>query len=202
MKCKTFIQAFGRKLESLCLSSASAARSLPLTCTNISDAKKKGLSFISNRQQRKEGMFCASELAGIEPTPARSIRAVYARLNLSGCLSYSDAISVIQENHRYISHINLGYATLVMPLSILVYATLQFGICHLPFWSMPLTILVYATFHFGLCYFPFVYMPLSILGYATFHPGICYFPFWDMPLSILVYATFHFGICRSYVYHM
>ncbi len=30
----------------------------------------KGLSFISNRQRRKEGTFCASELAGIEPTPA------------------------------------------------------------------------------------------------------------------------------------
>ncbi len=28
-------------------------------------------------------MFCASELAGIEPTPARSGRAGYARLNLS-----------------------------------------------------------------------------------------------------------------------
>ncbi len=31
--------------------------------------KKKGLSFISNRQRRKEGTFCASGLAGIEPTP-------------------------------------------------------------------------------------------------------------------------------------
>jgi hypothetical protein len=30
---------------------------------------KKGLSIISNRQRRKEGTFCASELAGIEPTP-------------------------------------------------------------------------------------------------------------------------------------
>jgi hypothetical protein len=30
---------------------------------------RKGLSFISNRQRRKEGTFCASELAGIEPTP-------------------------------------------------------------------------------------------------------------------------------------
>ncbi len=30
---------------------------------------KKGLSFISNRQRRKEGTFCASGLAGIEPTP-------------------------------------------------------------------------------------------------------------------------------------
>jgi hypothetical protein len=29
----------------------------------------KGLSFISNRQRRKEGTFCASGLAGIEPTP-------------------------------------------------------------------------------------------------------------------------------------
>jgi hypothetical protein len=30
---------------------------------------QKGLSFISNRQRRKEGTLCASELAGIEPTP-------------------------------------------------------------------------------------------------------------------------------------
>ncbi len=36
---------------------------------------KKGLSFISSRQRRKEGTFRASGLAGIEPTPARSVRA-------------------------------------------------------------------------------------------------------------------------------
>jgi hypothetical protein len=35
---------------------------------------KKGQSFISNRQRRKEGTFCASELAGIEPTPPRRSR--------------------------------------------------------------------------------------------------------------------------------
>ncbi len=42
-----------------------------------------GLSFISNRQMRKEGMFGASELAGIEATPSRFGRAGYARFNLS-----------------------------------------------------------------------------------------------------------------------
>jgi hypothetical protein len=32
---------------------------------------QRGLSFISNRQRRKEGKFCPSQLAGIEPnTPA------------------------------------------------------------------------------------------------------------------------------------
>ncbi len=31
--------------------------------------QKKGLSFISNRQRRKEGAFGALKLAGIEPTP-------------------------------------------------------------------------------------------------------------------------------------
>ncbi len=36
--------------------------------TDFTD-KKKGLSFISNRQRRKEGTYCASGLAGIEPTP-------------------------------------------------------------------------------------------------------------------------------------
>ncbi len=44
---------------------------------------KKGLRFISNRQRRKEGTFCASELAGIEPTPAHYRRVGYACLNLS-----------------------------------------------------------------------------------------------------------------------
>ncbi len=38
---------------------------------------------ILNCQRRKEGTFCASELAGIEPTPALSRRVGYARLNLS-----------------------------------------------------------------------------------------------------------------------
>jgi hypothetical protein len=44
---------------------------------------QKGLSFISNRQRRKEGTFSASasELAEIEPTPAHSRRAGYARKN-------------------------------------------------------------------------------------------------------------------------
>jgi hypothetical protein len=41
--------------------------------TNV-ECSLKGLNFISNRQRRKEGTFCASELAGIEPTPARSGR--------------------------------------------------------------------------------------------------------------------------------
>jgi hypothetical protein len=46
-------------------------------------SKKKGLSLILNRQRQKEGTFCVSALAAIEPTPARSGRAGYARLNLS-----------------------------------------------------------------------------------------------------------------------
>jgi hypothetical protein len=45
--------------------------------------KKGGLSFISIRQRRKEGMFCALRSAGIEPTPALSGRAGYVSLNLS-----------------------------------------------------------------------------------------------------------------------
>ncbi len=60
-----------------------------LTFSNVGVIK--GLSFISNRQRRKEGTFRASGLAGIEPTPARSGRAGYARLNLSataGVITY------------------------------------------------------------------------------------------------------------------
>ncbi len=52
---------------------------------------KMGLSFISNRRRRKEGTFCAAELAGIEPTPAHSRRAVYVRLNLSAT---ADIVSI------------------------------------------------------------------------------------------------------------
>ncbi len=44
---------------------------------------RKGLSFISNRQRRKEGTFCASELAGIEPTPPAPKGAGYVRLDHS-----------------------------------------------------------------------------------------------------------------------
>jgi hypothetical protein len=69
------------------------------------------------------------------------------------------AISIIQEKYRYISHINLRYATRI-------YATFQ----KFPLWYMPLSILAYATFHSGICHFPF---------------WICHFPLWYMPLSIL-----------------
>ncbi len=49
----------------------------------MSGTKKKGLSFVSNRQRRKEGTFCASELAGIEPTPPAPKRAGYVLLDHS-----------------------------------------------------------------------------------------------------------------------
>jgi hypothetical protein len=44
-------------------------------------SNKKGLSFISNRQRWKEGTFCASELAEIEPTPPAPKGAGYVRLD-------------------------------------------------------------------------------------------------------------------------
>jgi hypothetical protein len=47
------------------------------------ESLQKGLSFISNCQRWKECMFCVSELAGIEPTPAQSRRTGCAHLNLS-----------------------------------------------------------------------------------------------------------------------
>ena len=54
---------------------------------------KKGLSFISNRQRRKEGTFCASELAGIEPTPPapeeQGMPALPTRLREGMCLGSS-----------------------------------------------------------------------------------------------------------------
>jgi hypothetical protein len=51
----------------------------PRPTTNpLQSALIMGLSFISNRQRRKEGTFSELELAGIEPTSARSGRAGYA----------------------------------------------------------------------------------------------------------------------------
>ena len=44
---------------------------------------RKGLSFISNRQRRKEGTFCVLELQGIEPMPSAPERAEYVRLDHS-----------------------------------------------------------------------------------------------------------------------
>jgi hypothetical protein len=66
-----------------------------------------------------------------------------AERTLRTCININHTISIVQGKHRYISHINLVYATLV-------YATFHSGICHFPFWHMPLSILVYATFHFGI----------------------------------------------------
>jgi hypothetical protein len=51
---------------------------------------KRGLSFISNRQRRKEGTFCASELAGIEPTPPAPKGAGYVRLDHSATVGNSN----------------------------------------------------------------------------------------------------------------
>jgi hypothetical protein len=59
--------------------------------------KKKGLSYISYRQRRKEGTFRASGLAGIESTPARSVRAGYARLNLSATAAQSMSLAVAMD---------------------------------------------------------------------------------------------------------
>ncbi len=100
-------------------------------------------------------------------------------LSARTCINIDHAISIIPGKHRYNSHINLGYATLV-------YATFHSGIYHFPFWHMPLSnvsILVDTTFHFGICHVPFWHMPLSILAYATFHSGICHFPFCDMSIA-------------------
>jgi hypothetical protein len=49
----------------------------------VDAASDKGLSFITNRQRRNEGTFCASELAGIEPTPPAPKEAGYVRLDHS-----------------------------------------------------------------------------------------------------------------------
>ncbi len=53
-------------------------------------SQKKGLSFISNRQRRNEGTFCASELAGIEPTQPAPKGAGYVRLDHSATVGILD----------------------------------------------------------------------------------------------------------------
>ncbi len=57
--------------------------------------KMGGLSFISNRQRRKEGTFCASELAEIELTPPAPKGAVYVRLDHSLKISFNFSIRLI-----------------------------------------------------------------------------------------------------------
>ena len=56
----------------------------------------KGLSFISNRQRRKEGTFCASELAGIEPTPPAPKGSGYVRVLHDDTSIDSDIMPVVQ----------------------------------------------------------------------------------------------------------
>jgi len=51
------------------------------------NVKKNGLSFIKNRQRRNEGTFCASELAGIEPTPPAPKGEEYVRLDHSATVT-------------------------------------------------------------------------------------------------------------------
>jgi hypothetical protein len=48
------------------------------------------LSFIANRQRRKEGTFSSSELAGIEPTPPAPKGAGYVRLDHSATVGMND----------------------------------------------------------------------------------------------------------------
>jgi hypothetical protein len=74
--CPTIIRRPG-----LCISNLRTTRHIPAInrrksssgnklITNLTMSPvKKGLSFISNRQRQNEGTFCASGLAGIEPTP-------------------------------------------------------------------------------------------------------------------------------------
>jgi hypothetical protein len=54
----------------------------------LSISGTKGLSFITNRQRWNEGTFCASELAGIEPTPPAPKGAGYVRLDHSATVGY------------------------------------------------------------------------------------------------------------------
>ncbi len=54
----------------------------------------KGTKLHFNRQRRKEGKFCASELAGIEHTPPAPNGAGYVRLDHSATVCMYDPNSV------------------------------------------------------------------------------------------------------------
>ncbi len=57
---------------------------------------ERGLSFISNRQRRKEGTFCASEFAGIEPTPPAPKGAGYVRLDHSATVQSGRPVRLLR----------------------------------------------------------------------------------------------------------
>ncbi len=59
------------------------ARIQQLLLLKINSFENKGTKLHFNRQRRKEGTFCASELAGIEPTPPAPKGAGYVRLDHS-----------------------------------------------------------------------------------------------------------------------
>jgi hypothetical protein len=54
---------------------------------NLYTMQNKGTKLHFNRQRRKEGTFCASELAGIEPTPPAPKGAGYVLLDHSATAS-------------------------------------------------------------------------------------------------------------------
>jgi hypothetical protein len=123
LKCKTFIQAFGGK--SLCLSSASAAR----TCINI---------MIDHATSIIKDIFHIL-ISGMSLWYMPLSILAYATFHFGIC----------HFPFRYMPPSILSYATFHfsichfpfwhMPLSIVVYATFHFGICHFPFWYMPLS---------------------------------------------------------------
>jgi len=84
---------------------------------------KKGLSFISNRQRRKEGTFCASGLAGIEPTPPAPKGAGYVRHDHSATVCITDSVNfylTLLSNHT-----TLQAASDIQPIKLPVASLFQ-----------------------------------------------------------------------------
>jgi hypothetical protein len=95
-------------------------------------ATKKRQSFLSNRQRRKDGTFCASELAGIEPTPPAPKGAGYVRLDHSA----TGATTVIRTKP-------ISASCSLVPLRICAFKLLapwrpmELGSCTSPLLSLP-----------------------------------------------------------------
>jgi hypothetical protein len=115
----------------LCLSSASAARSLPRTCKSIDHAisiiqgKHRYISLINLGYTTLVYAFPhATSHFGICHFPFW-----YMPLSILADATFQFGI--------------YHFPCWDMSLSILVYATFHFGICHFPFWHLPLSILGY-----------------------------------------------------------
>jgi hypothetical protein len=96
------------------------------------DISKKGLSFISNRQRRKEGTFCCVGVGGDRTHASRPGGAGYARLSQLICISTLVISKILKSfistyfNFNVFNHFQFNvFSTLFQPFSGLKYVEIR-----------------------------------------------------------------------------